>query len=86
MVVTVKLLDRKVSQNGSVTYNFDDGTSVEYCSIQDASSDAILTRDRIAPVLSDLLMSLASRINMSGPITATFDDSEPTGAVVRITQ
>ena len=85
MDVSVTLLNRVVEQGGNVLYAFSDGLVVEYCSEADAEGDAVLDADRVKSVLRELLLSMAEQINSTGPVTATFNDADPNGNVVKVT-
>lgn len=84
MVVSVTLLDRSIGQSGNVLYTFSDGFIVEYCSEADAEGDAVLDADRVKSVLRELLLSMAEQIDSTGSITATYNDADPDGNVVKV--
>ena len=86
MEVSVTLLNRAVEQGGNVLYTFSDGLVVEYCSEADAEGDAVLDADRVKSVLRELLLSMAEQIDSNGSITATFNDADPDGNVVKVEQ
>lgn len=85
MVVTITLSQRWVDQTEAVNYQFTDGYGLQYSSVSDAQENAVLTDGRVSSVLRDLCISIAETMNSNGPITATFDQNAPDGAVVRVT-
>lgn len=85
MIVSITLSNRWIDHNSSVNYQFADGHGLQYSSIDDAETNAVLDENRVASILRDLCVSIAESTNINGPITAIFNNDAPDGAVVRVT-
>lgn len=84
MAMTIQLVSRIVGTSQSVIYTFDNKTSVEYQSVEDAAGNSPITEETATSMLRDVLISIMESTGISAPITAVYDPEFSDGVLVRI--